>query len=109
MPVPSRAAPLPQRFTSAAPSGRLDPHVVIGLILFAVLGFTLGYAVAGRGAWFGLLVPVAFALITAFASGFDVRLLLVLLLALAVTAVAIIAGALLDRYLSERGQRAQTS
>lgn len=83
------------------------PDVVIGLILFAVLGFTMGYAVAGRGAWFALLVPVAFALITAFASGFEIRLLVVLLIALGVTAAAIVAGALLDRYLSE--ERPQTS
>ncbi len=76
--------------------------MITGLILFFLLGLTLGYAVAGRAAWAALLVPIAFALLTAFIQGVDGRLLLVLLLALAVTAAAVIAGRALDRYLSER-------
>lgn len=107
--------PEPRRPRAVAPSGgsplrrpvwHTRHEVVLGLIFFALLGFTLGYAVAGRGAWFGLLVPVAFALLTGFTSGWEFRLLVVLFIALLVTAAAIIAGALLDRRLSRRGQEA---
>lgn len=81
--------------------------VITGLILFALLGLALGYAVSGPAAWSALLVPIAFALLTAFIQGIDLRLFLVLLLALAVTAAAVIAGRALDRYFSEREERSE--
>lgn len=83
------------------------PGVITGLVLFALLGVALGYAVPGRAAWLTLLVPIAFAILTAFLQGADLRLLLVLLVALGVTAAAVIAGRALDRYFAEREQRSQ--
>lgn len=78
--------------------------VITGLILFALLGLALGYAVPSRAAWLALLVPIAFALLTAFLQGVDGRLFLVLLLALAVTAGAVIGGRALDRYFARRAE-----
>lgn len=74
--------------------------MVIGLILFAILGLTVGYTVASPVAWFVLLVPVAFALITALVSGLDGSQILVLALALAITAGAVVVGRLIDRAFS---------
>ena len=76
--------------------------MVIGFLLFFVLGLTLGYAVRGPGAWAALLVPVAFAILTALGQGVDARLALVLIASLAITAAAIVAGRLLDRYVAAR-------
>lgn len=78
--------------------------MVIGLILFGVLGLAAGYAIENRAAWFALAVPVLFALWSAFTSGVDGRLLVVLIVALGVTAAAVILGRLLDRELASRGQ-----
>lgn len=80
--------------------------MVIGLILFAILGLTMGYTIPGLGAWVALAVPVAFALITALVSGLDGGQLVVLAVALAITAAAVLAGRLLDRYFSGRGEQA---
>jgi hypothetical protein len=76
--------------------------VVIGLILFAALGLALGYALPGRAAWLALLAPIAFALLTAFSQGVDERLIIVLIVALVITAAAVVAGRLLDRRSAER-------
>ena len=77
--------------------------MVIGLILFALLGFGCGFAIRGPAAWLALLVPVAFFLLTAFLRGIDGYLLLVLAISLAITAASILAGMLLDRFLERRG------
>jgi hypothetical protein len=80
--------------------------VVIGFILFMLLGFGFGFAIRGPAAWIALAVPVVFALLTAAVQGIDGRLLLVLVVALVLTALSIIGGRALDRYL-ERRQSAQ--
>jgi hypothetical protein len=90
--------------TTAWPFWHTGRGVITGLILFALLGVALGYAVPGPAAWSALLVPIAFALLTAFVQGVDLRLFLVLLLALGVTAAAVIAGRALDRYFAERAE-----
>ncbi len=70
--------------------------MVTGLVLFAILGLTMGYTVPGPGAWLALLAPVVFAIFTALQSGLDAGQLLLVLLALAITAVAVLVGKLLD-------------
>ena len=80
--------------------------MVIGLILFAILGLTMGYTIPGWGAWLALAVPVAFALITALITGLDSGQIVVLAVALGVTAAAVLAGRLLDRTLSGGGEQA---
>ncbi len=77
--------------------------MILGFILFMLLGFGCGFALRGAGAWLALLVPVIFAALTAFVSGATTQLLIRLAIALALTAVSILAGRLLDRVLERRG------
>lgn len=77
-------------------------ELVIGLILFAALGLALGYAVPGWPAWLGLLLPVAYAVLTIFLMGFAVSILLVLVLSLLVMGAAILAGRWIDARLQKR-------
>ena len=70
--------------------------MVIGLVLFAILGLTMGYTVPGRGAWLALLAPVGFAIVTALSTGLDGSQVVVVILALVITAVAVLAGKVLD-------------
>jgi len=76
--------------------------LVIGLILFALLGFALGYAVPGWPAYLGLLVPLAFAVLTVLLTGFKVSILLVLALSVVVIVATILAGRALDARLQKR-------
>jgi hypothetical protein len=76
--------------------------MVFGIILFALLGFVLGYALPGRGSLLALVVPIFFFLITIFTQGFAFRLVIVLLISLGVTLAAILAGRLLDETLTRR-------
>jgi hypothetical protein len=86
---------------TAAPFWHTGGAVVIGLVLFAILGLTMGYTVPGWAAWSALVVPVAFAIVTALLEGLDGSQLLVLFLALVITAGAVLAGKLLDRQFSD--------
>jgi drug/metabolite transporter (DMT)-like permease len=70
--------------------------VVIGLVLFAILGLTMGYTVPGRGAWLALVAPVAFAIVTLVSTGLDGSQVVAVILALVITAVAVLAGKVLD-------------
>lgn len=81
--------------------------MVFGLILFILLGLALGYAVPGPSAYFGLLVPVIFAALTAFNQGVDAALILELVVALVVMMAAIVVGRLLDRHFTRRRQQAE--
>ena len=72
-------------------------RVILQFILLALLGLTLGYAVPGKAAWVGLLVPVGFALISAFKDGITSKLIVLFVIALVVMAVAIVIGRLIDR------------
>ena len=76
--------------------------MVIGFILFMLLGFGFGFAIRGPAAWVALGVPIVFALLTAAVQGVDGRLFVVLVIALVLTALSIIAGRALDRYLEAR-------
>jgi hypothetical protein len=80
--------------------------VVIGFILFILLGLTLGYAIPGWTAWLALLVPVVFAALSALSTGIDADLLVSLVVALALTAAAILAGRALDARTSRREESA---
>ena len=77
--------------------------VILGFVLFMLLGFGCGFALRGGAAWLALLVPVLFAGLTAFTSGASGQLLVRLAIALALTAASILAGRLLDRLLERRG------
>lgn len=77
--------------------------MILGFILFMLLGFGCGFALRGGAAWLALLVPIIFAALTAFVSGATTQLLIRLAIALALTAVSILAGRLLDRVLERRG------
>jgi hypothetical protein len=79
--------------------------VILQFILLALLGLTLGYA-AGKAAWLGLLVPVFFALISAFNDGITGRLIVLFIVALVVMAVAIVIGLLIDRRATAGSERA---
>ncbi len=106
--VESRAEPSPPRSRDAPRRlrGLADcAHVILQFILLALLGLTLGYA-AGRAAWLGLLVPVFFALISAFNDGITGRLIVLFLVALVVMAVAIVIGLLIDRRATAGSERA---
>ncbi len=76
--------------------------LVIGMILFALLGLALGYAVPGWPAYLALLVPLAFAVLTTLLAGFKISILLVLALSVVVIVAAILLGRLLDERLQKR-------
>lgn len=98
------AAQIPRRPAEATQSGRLA-RVILQFILLALLGLTLGYA-AGRAAWLGLLVPVFFALISAFNDGITGRLIVLFIVALVIMVAAIVIGLLIDRRTTARSERA---
>ena len=77
--------------------------MVIPLILFMLVGFGLGFALSLPGGFLALLVPILFAALTVFTKGIDGHLIVVLIVALALTAVSVIIGALLAGVLERRG------
>ena len=79
--------------------------MIIGLVLFAILGLTMGYTVSGAGAWFALLAPILFAAFTAFATGLDGGQIVTVLVALAITAGAVLLGKLLDGQLTRSSEQ----
>ncbi len=79
--------------------------MILQFILLALLGLTLGYA-AGKAAWLGLLVPVFFALISAFNDGVTGRLIVLFIIALVVMVAAIVVGLLIDRRTGESSESA---
>ncbi len=76
--------------------------LITGYILFALLGLVLGYAAPGRYAWLALLAPVGFFFLNAFTTGVDGGLVVMFLIALAITAAAVLAGKALDARLAQR-------
>ncbi len=76
--------------------------LVVGLILFALLGLAVGYAVPGWPAYLTLLVPLAFAVLTTLTKGFQVSYLLTLALSVVVIVAAILVGRLIDARLQKR-------
>ena len=84
----------------------LEAVDVAGLVLFALLGFALGYAVPGWPAWLALLVPVVFAILTVLLKGFSVTTLIILVVSLAIIAATIIAGRAVDARQAKRREEA---
>lgn len=80
--------------------------MILQFALLALLGLALGYAASGKAAWLGLLVPVFFALISAFNDGVTGRLIVLFIIALVVMAAAIVVGKLIDRRTAERSEGA---
>ena len=78
--------------------------MIIGFLLFFLVGLALGYATPGLGAWFALLLPVAFAAIAAFSDGVTAELILKLVIGLVITAAGIVIGRLIDRHFERRRQ-----
>ncbi len=76
---------------------------IVGLILFMALGFGLGFALELPRGLIALALPVLFAVLTGLTKGVDARLFVVLAIALALTAISVVAGALLARFLERRG------
>jgi len=98
--------PRGSRDAPRTPPGLRDcARVILQFILLALLGLTLGYA-AGKAAWLGLLVPVFFALISAFNDGVTGRLIVLFIIALVVMAAAIVVGLLIDRRTGESSESA---
>jgi hypothetical protein len=79
--------------------------MVVAFVLFFLAGLGFGYAAAGRWRWLPLAFPLLLALFTVFKDGGDGVLLVRLLIALVVTAVGVIAGAMLAP--EERPRRAE--
>ncbi len=80
--------------------------MILQFILLALLGLTLGYALPGKAAWLGLLVPLGFALLSASSDGITARLIVLFVIALVVMAVAIVIGRLIDRRTAEGSESA---
>jgi hypothetical protein len=71
--------------------------MVVSYVLFFLAGLGFGYAAPGRWVWLPLAFPLLLALVTALKEGIDGTLLVRLALALLVTAVGVLLGAVLDR------------
>jgi hypothetical protein len=70
---------------------------VVAYILFFVAGLAFGFAAPGRMKLLPLAFPVALWLIALLREGFDGLALVLLLVALAATALGIVVGSVLDR------------
>lgn len=76
---------------------------MIAVLLFIFTGFVFGYGIRGPLAWiFPLLLPLLFGIGTVLAKGFDDLNFLVLLLTLALTALGVLGGRLLQARLATR-------
>jgi hypothetical protein len=69
---------------------------IVAYLLFFLAGLGFGYAALGIWKWTPLAFPVLLALVAAFGQGIDGALVLRLVVALAVTAVGVLLGMLLD-------------
>jgi hypothetical protein len=79
---------------------------ITAYILFFVAGLGFGYAAPGWAKWLPLLLPLALALGAAAGEGVDGTLVIRLIVALAVTAVGVVLGALLDQRSANRARYA---
>jgi hypothetical protein len=70
---------------------------VVAYGLFFVAGLAFGYAAPGVSKWVPLIVPLGLALLAAIAEGIDGTFVVRLVVALLVTVVGVLLGALLDR------------
>ena len=69
----------------------------VAYVLFFVAGLAFGYAAPGLSKWVPLIFPLGLALLAAIAEGIDGTFVVRLLVALLVTVVGVLLGALLDR------------
>jgi hypothetical protein len=69
---------------------------IVAYLLFFLAGLGFGYAALGVWKWTPLAFPVLLALGAAFGQGIDGALILRLVVALAITAVGVLLGMLLD-------------
>jgi hypothetical protein len=79
---------------------------ITAYILFFIAGLGFGYAAPGWFKWLPLLFPLALALGAVVGEGIDGTLVIRVLVALAITAVGVVLGALLDQR-SGRADRAR--
>jgi hypothetical protein len=70
---------------------------VVAYVLFFVAGLAFGYAAPGVSKWVPLIFPLGLALLAAIAEGIDGTFVMRLVVALLVTVVGVLLGALLDR------------
>jgi hypothetical protein len=69
--------------------------MVVAFVIFFVAGLGFGYAAPSRWRWLPVAFPLLLALLTVLREGGDGTLLVRLVIALIVTAVGVIAGAML--------------
>ena len=74
---------------------------IVAYLLFFLAGVGFGFAAPGRAKLIPLIFPILLALGAAMSNGIDAALILRLIVALALTALGIVLGALLD----ERSRR----
>jgi hypothetical protein len=70
---------------------------VVAYVLFFVAGLAFGYAAPGLSKWVPLIFPLGLALLAAIAEGIDGTFVVRLVIALLLTVVGVLLGALLDR------------
>jgi hypothetical protein len=70
---------------------------VAAFILFLLAGLGFGYAAPGKLKWLALLFPLALALGAVAREGIDGAMVVRVIVALVVTAVGVVLGALLDQ------------
>jgi hypothetical protein len=70
---------------------------VVPYVLFFLAGLAFGYAAPGLSKWVPLIFPLGLALLAAIAEGIDGTFIVRLAIALLVTVVGVLLGALLDR------------
>jgi 4-amino-4-deoxy-L-arabinose transferase-like glycosyltransferase len=73
------------------------PLIVVPYVLFFLAGLVFGYAAPGTSKWLPLLLPLALALLAAIDEGIDGTFIVRLVIALGLTVVGVLLGALLDR------------
>jgi hypothetical protein len=79
---------------------------VAAYILFLLAGLGFGYAAPGKLKWLPLLFPLALALAAVIKEGIDGAMVVRVIVALVVTAVGVLLGALLEQR-SARADRAR--
>jgi hypothetical protein len=66
--------------------------MILAYILFCLAGLAFGYAIEGPLAWIVLAIPLVFALGAAFSQGVDGEMVVKVLIAVGLTAAAVVAG-----------------
>jgi hypothetical protein len=91
----------------AASSGNEPAVGITAYVLFFLAGLGFGYAAPGKWRWLPILFPLVLGLFAIFKYGPDASVLIRLIIALVITALGVLLGALIDARTNRAGEHPQ--